>query len=386
MGRLKGSKLGKFIKIASRIIVIFLLFIVVLFFYGVHKRGLHQEEYLEYPNIEIPVKLPRDFAAHPDYKTEWWYYTGHLEDKDGRRYGYELTFFRIRTVNMWAYGFPVWWFIYPHGMACHLAITDIGNKKHYLADAIQKNSSDNVGAKTDTFHVWLRNWYAKSEGSAHHLFAMDRNLGIDLILNPTKPPTLHGKNGYHWKGVDGIPSNYISFTRMKTQGTIQIGDRKIDVDGTTWMDHEYTSFKPKKTTQGWDWFAIQMENDYDIMLYQLHKTDGTLATDSTGSIIDPYGKVQAIRMPEYSISSIDQWKSPESGVTYPLSWRISMPEKGIFLDITPYLPNQEMIMKTTDVIYWEGACSVKGQWEDSKVNGRAYVELTGYHKPVGERF
>ena len=39
-------------------------------------------------------EFPRDHHAHREFKTEWWYFTGNLFDNKGRRFGYELTFFR----------------------------------------------------------------------------------------------------------------------------------------------------------------------------------------------------------------------------------------------------------------------------------------------------
>ncbi|HXO30320.1 MAG TPA: carotenoid 1,2-hydratase, partial [Thermoanaerobaculia bacterium] len=41
-----------------------------------------------------PFVFPADHGSHPDYRTEWWYYTGNLAARDGRRFGFQLTFFR----------------------------------------------------------------------------------------------------------------------------------------------------------------------------------------------------------------------------------------------------------------------------------------------------
>ena len=382
--------LRSLLKIAGKVLLTLLLILALLIIFGVvfgiAKRGLHQQEYLSYPYPQVPVQLPRDHAAHPDFKTEWWYYTGHLQDKDGNRYGFELTFFRIRTVNMWEYHLPVWWFMYPHGMAAHLAISDIKNRRFFGADIIQKNSSDDVGARTDTYHVWLRDWYATAEEDGHHLVAMDGPLGMDLMVTPEKPPVLHGQNGYHWKGVDGIPSNYISYTKMKVSGDLMLNGLRVPVTGSAWMDHEFTSFRHKKNTQGWDWLAIQLDNDHEVMLYQMHRRDGSVSTDSTGTLVAPDGSAQPITMPDYRITAISNWTSPHTQATYPSGWEVDLPAIPAKLTVTPVFPDQEMVMRNSDIVYWEGACTVTGQWQGEPVDGRAYVELTGYTKPVSGRF
>lgn len=380
----------KAIRVSGFALSILFLLVLVIFFYGVYDRGLHQHEYLAYPFPQIGVELPKDHAAHPDYKTEWWYYTGHLFDENGNRYGFELTFFRIRTVNMWYIGLPVWWFLYPNGMSAHMAITDAKGKKFYYTDIIQKNSSDDVGAKTDVFDVWLRDWYAKAEKDQHILHAFDEKggFGIDLTLSPGKGAVLHGENGYHWKGVDGIPSYYITYPRMDVKGNITLALNQIEVSGRAWMDHEYTSFKPKKSIRGWDWFAIGLENGFDVMLYQMHHIDGATSTDSTGTLISPESVTSAIVMPDYEIETTDTWTSPRSGAKYPAAWKITLAKIPAVLKVNPILADQEMTMKNSDVIYWEGACDVTGTWgkENKPVQGMAYVELTGYVEPVAQRF
>ncbi len=373
-------------KVFLWILIVLLALPVLGVGYGIAKRGLHQQEYLSYPFPQIPVVLPRDFAAHPDFKNEWWYYTGHLTGADGRRYGFELTFFRIRTVNMWHKHVPVWWFMYPHGLVAHLAISDKTNKMHYAIDVLQKNSKDNVGAATDAYHVWLRDWYVKAEGAKHHLVASDGRIGVDLVFEPQKPPTLHGEHGYHWKGVDGIPSYYISFTRMEGGGTITLNGRSSPVTGLAWMDHEYSSFRPKQTTQGWDWFAIQLDNRREVMLYQMRRRDGSVSTDSTGTLVEPDGASRSIIMPEYQIRSTGSWTSPTSHGQYPMGWTITLPNVPAELTVTPSFEAQEMVMDLSDITYWEGACDVRGTWAGRPVTGLAYTELTGYTQPVAERF
>ncbi len=386
MSKAKRSPWRIAAKVSLWILIVLIALPAIGIAYGVAKRGWHQTEYLSYPFAQVPVQLPRDFAAHPDFKNEWWYYTGHLTGDDGHKYGFELTFFRIRTANMWHNHVPVWWFMFPHGMVAHLAISDKDGKQHFKTDLLQKNSSDNVGAATDKLNLWLRDWYVREENGKHHLFANNGQIGIDLTFEPKKPATLHGENGYHWKGVDGIPSYYISFTRMEGSGTITLGGQAKPVTGLAWMDHEYSSFRPRESTQGWDWFAIQLDNQREVMLYQMRRRDGGVSTDSTGTLVEPDGTALPVVMPDYQIRSTGNWTSPSSGGRYPMGWVVTLPKVPAELTITPSFNEQEMVMDLSDIVYWEGACDVTGTWAGQPVGGLAYVELTGYTAPVAERF
>ncbi|MBE0603181.1 MAG: carotenoid 1,2-hydratase, partial [Deltaproteobacteria bacterium] len=40
-------------------------------------------------------RFPDDHGPHPEFRHEWWYFTGNLKDPDGLRFGYQLTFFRF---------------------------------------------------------------------------------------------------------------------------------------------------------------------------------------------------------------------------------------------------------------------------------------------------
>jgi len=359
---------------------------IALLVVGIISCGVYWQEYLSYPFAEVPVQLPRDHAAHSDFKTEWWYYTGHLDGNDGGCYGFQLTFFRIRTANLWYKWLPVWWFLYPHLIAAHIAITDVTDQRFYSAESIQERTSGNAGAKEDSYHVWLGNWFVLDTPAGHRLHAQDRHIGLDLILTPKKPPALHGEGGYLWKGVDGIPSYYISFTRMDAGGEIRIKEKTVNVTGQAWMDHEFTSFKPKHSTRGWNWFAIQLASGYDVMLYQMHRTDGSVSTDCTGTLVDPEGNTSSIAKPSYRIEETSFWTSPRTGVTYPVRWTVLLTDVPATLDVKALIPDQEMVMKDSKISYWEGACTVTGPWAGSPVTGKAYVELTGYEEIMSEKF
>src|SRR6202022_3022540 len=152
--------------------------------------------------------------------------------------------------------------------------------------------------------------------------------------------------------------------------------------GLAWMDHEFGSSNLRENQQGWDWFAIQFDNDSELMLYQLRRANGTPDPASSGSLVTSDGWVIHIRRDQMRIEPIGRWRSPRSGATYPMGWRVSVPPFGIAVELTPVMRNQELITRnSTNVTYWEGAVDVSGSFGNSVVSGSGYVEMTGYDRP-----
>ena len=88
-------------------------------------------------------RLPEDHGPHFDYETEWWYYTGHLEMKDGQAFGFQLTFFRRGLLA----GPPP-----ATGLAtnqihfAHFAITDVAARRHRFAERFSRGALGLAGA------------------------------------------------------------------------------------------------------------------------------------------------------------------------------------------------------------------------------------------------
>ena len=131
---------------------------------------------------------------------------------------------------------------------------------------------------------------------------------------------------------------------------------------------------------------MQLDNGTDVMLYQMRRTDGSVCTDCTGTIVDGQGNTTAIAMPAYRIEATDHWTSPRTQARYPAAWTVTLPDVPDTFTITPTMSDQEMVMEDSDIVYWEGACTVTGSWARADVTGKAYVELTGYVEPVARRF
>ncbi len=323
-------------------------------------------------------RFPRDHASHPEYRLEWWYYTGNLEADDGKRFGYQLTFFRIGVDpdpdN------PSRWAVRDLYLA-HFAVTDISGGKFIFADRLNRAGVGWAGASTDTYRVWNEDWSARLVGDGMHLLhASHGGIILDLQLTGFKPPVIHGARGISQKGSQpGNASHYYSMTRMPTQGTLRLGGRDTRVRGLSWMDHEFgTSFlEPQQL--GWDWFSIQLDDGTDLMLFQLRRTDGSRDVHSSGTLVDAAGRPVGIRTGDFDLQPGRRWRSSSSGATYPVHWRVTLPSCGIDLNVDAALDDQEL--RTTEsmgITYWEGAIEVTGVREGRPARGRGYLEMTGY--------
>ncbi|MEJ5330333.1 MAG: lipocalin-like domain-containing protein [Desulfobaccales bacterium] len=331
-------------------------------------------------------QFPRDHGAHPGYRTEWWYYTGHLVSDQGELFGYQVTFFRValtpsppRRASAWAADTVYF---------AHLALTDGPGRRFYFRERAQRGALGLAGAATDRLHVWVDDWQATAQGEDIRLTARDEGLALDLTLTPVKPPVFHGDGGFSRKaaGTDHA-SLYYSLTRLATRGSVTVNGRRFSVSGESWMDREFSSSQLAPNQAGWDWFALQLEDGAEIMLYHLRLTDGGVDAASSGTYVDPQGRTRHLTRDDFRITVTGHWRSAQSGARYPAAWEIRLPALGYELSLTPTLPDQELrTTGSTRITYWEGQVKVTGRLQDAPVTGRGYVELTGYAGPLGGRF
>jgi predicted secreted hydrolase len=326
--------------------------------------------------------FPRDHESHPEYKIEWWYYTGNLAAADGRRYGYQLTFFRIgvdpNPKN------PSRWAVRDLFMT-HLAVTDVAGGAYRFRDRMNRAGVGWAGAATDRYRVWNEDWEARLDPATgrHILSAAEDGVGVDLELEPLKPPVLHGARGYSQKGSDpGNASNYYSLTRIATRGTVTVDGRAVPVEGLSWMDHEFGTSFLEPEQQGWDWFSIQLDDGTDLMVFQLRRKDGSRDARSSGTLVDASGAAVSVAPDELDLAPGRVWRSPASGAAYPTEWRVRVPSRGLDLTVRAALDDQELrTERSAGVAYWEGAVTIEGTRDGRPVAGRGYLEMTGY---VGE--
>jgi predicted secreted hydrolase len=331
------------------------------------------------------LTFPADHAAHPDYQTEWWYYTGHLQTSTGQRYGYQLTFFRHRLDSRGPTLKPSQWFA-DHLYLAHMAITDAQGRRFSFGEKRNRAALGLAGAATDRYHVWNEDWSAERLGSVHHLKGDIPGFKLNLILTPQKPPVLHGKNqdGLSQKGAGkGQAAHYYSYTRMQTEGVLHTSAGIFEVVGSSWMDHEFGSTQLQADQVGWDWFSIQLNNHYEVMLYHIRHKDGSIDLYSSGTLIAPDGSSRHLQREEVQLQTHATWRSPKSAAVYPQRWTIRIPHLDLTLRLEPVLAEQELITdNSTRVTYWEGSVQVQGSMQGQAVEGMGYVELTGYAQRV----
>ncbi|MGH7830953.1 MAG: lipocalin-like domain-containing protein [Candidatus Binatia bacterium] len=325
------------------------------------------------------ISLPRDHASHPEFKTEWWYYTGHLETESKKQYGYQVTFFRLglRDRQKDETGTkPLFTELY----MAHFALSDKSRKEFFFRERANRGYGGKAGASANRYLVWNEEWKVETRELSHVIQVKDRDTVLTLNLFPLKPPVLHGENGLSRKGEgEGRASYYYSLTRLKTAGELEIAGRKEKVHGLSWMDHEFGSNQLREDQMGWDWFSIQLENNVEIMLYLIRRKDGSPDPFSSGTVIFADGTARPLALKELQVEVTGRWKSDTSGGVYPMRWKVRIPANGIDLEIVPYFPEQELdTRKSTQVTYWEGAVQVRGTYEKKPVQGLGYVEMTGY--------
>ena len=324
------------------------------------------------------LTFPADHYSHPDFKTEWWYYTGHLATESGKKYGYQVTFFRfgVRDRQKKTKEPPLFTELY----MAHFAVSDIAAKKFRFRERINRGTNDKAGAATDRYLVWNEDWKVQGDEKNHSIQVDDRGTRLRLSLKSLKAPTLHGDHGLSQKGAgEGRASYYYSLTRMQTEGELTVDGKQEKVLGLSWMDHEFGSNQLGEDQVGWDWFSIQLDNNTELMLYLMRRKDGSVDPYSSGTLVSANGATKHLKLSDYRVEMLDRWKSPSSGANYPMHWKVTFAEENIALEINPEFPAQELITsRSTRVTYWEGAVKIRGTIQGKRVAGQGYVEMTGY--------
>ena len=347
--------------------------------------------------LALPGKqfsFPRDHGAHPDFATEWWYYTGHLRSKNGRRFGYQLTWFRQGLIpqlknrtSKWATRDIVF---------AHFAITDENGKGFHFSDKIARGAAGVAGSSTRIENnrvVWIGDWdlrFNRRSGQQIHARGSSQNkimMALNLDLQPTKPIVINGRNGVSQKseGV-GQASHYYSMTRLASRGTLKLGSETFAVTGSSWLDREWGSNQLGRNQIGWDWFALQLDDGRELMLYRMRLRGGGTDRFSSGTLIERNGRSRHLTVRDFILQPISTWKSPFTKAIYPARWRVRVQLAKLDATLIPTVNEQELrTNRSTGIAYWEGSNRVLDARTNRQI-GRAYVELTGYDKPFSATF
>lgn len=327
------------------------------------------------------IQLPRDHGPHPDYRSEWWYFTGNLATAAGREFGFQLTFFRFALAATPMQRASAW--ATPQVYMAHLAVTDELAGEHRVVERLARGSLGLAGAQAVPFVVWLDDWSASSNGENFLPLRLrardaDTGIGLDLLLAAGKPPVLHGENGLSAKGRSpGNASWYYSYTRMLASGSVEFDGAVHELRGAAWLDREWSSSSLERGTVGWDWFGLQLDDGRELMLYALRRNDGTVAPQSAGSLVGADGAPVGLGAGDFRLRPIGYWISQVTGVRWPIAWRIRVPSAGLDLEVRAAVADQEQDLT---VRYWEGAVNVLLPGGGPRV-GQGYLELTGYRSP-----
>ena len=331
--------------------------------------------------------FPQDHGPHPEYQTEWWYYTGNVEDASGRRFGYQLTFFRRALVPLKDMPARQSDLASSQVYFAHFAIADVSAGSHVAYEKFSRGAGGLAGASGSLYRVFVEDWAVTSldaQGSAVHLTAHNGADAITLDLHSAKPVVEQGDRGLSAKSnAPGNASYYYSFTRMATTGTLSTAGDSFDVTGLSWMDHEWSTSALGPNAQGWDWFSLQLSDQREMMLFQVRNTDGSIDPVSGGTLVQPDGSTQRLTRDQVKIEVLERWRSPVSGAEYPVRWRISIASLSATLEVQARIKQQE---NNLSVVYWEGAVSIQRQDDGRQVNGVGYVELTGYSGSLNGKF
>jgi predicted secreted hydrolase len=301
------------------------------------------------------VTLPADDAVLPDPLMQWWYWTGHLEGEDGRRFGFEVVFFLVESFHD-----------HLSGQMAQAAVSDLD------ADVFvdeQFEAAHRPPVLPDAFRLDAGNGTIRADGGDGRdtLAATVKGYELELRVTARRPPTLHYGGERHDYGFGGNTC-YYSRGAMDAAGSVRTPDgERHAVTGTVWFDRQYGELVPA-VLRGWQWFAIQLDNDTQVMLFAFNRDP----SEWMGSITGPDGATHSLTQGDFTIDILDWWVSPRSHIRYPHGWRVKLPDGE--LEIRPAMADQEMAGPFwIGPRYWEGACDVTGT-----AAGRAYVELVGF--------
>jgi len=327
-------------------------------------------------------EFPRDYFDHPDFQTEWWYYTGNLKSANGHRFGFELTFFRQAVSRDPAQASA--WDVTDIYLT-HLALSDLDGQKFYHSERINRAGPGIAGVSASTARIWNGNWQIQRQGSDQNLQAIEKQFQLHLALHPEKPPVLHGENGVSQKSEGaGHASYYFSLTRLAATGQLELNGEKFELSGLAWMDHEFFTHQLEQDQIGWDWLSLQLDDKTELMLFRIRRKDGSVDPFSAGTYVDAQGQSTHLRAADFALQPLHQrWTSPATHATYPVAWKISIPKLETELEGNTPLASQELTGKTKIApSYWEGAITLIGHRGKTPLSGVGYLEMTGYDRAV----
>lgn len=319
--------------------------------------------------------FPADHGPHFGYRDEWWYVTGNLRGDDGRRFGFQLTFFR-HQLRPDRDADQSGWFS-PQLYMAHFAVSDIDGNDYRYFERLGRPAAGIAGARAQPFAVWLDNWRLAGSGRNFAPLTLSAEAGplqLRLQLQPTLAPVAQGDHGLSRKSAaPGNASYYYSLPRLRAAGTLRDRDgHSHTVHGLAWLDREWSTSALGAEQVGWDWFSLQLKDGGSLMLYRLRDRDGRADHFSYGALIGADGSSGTLSATDFQLTPEEYWRSP-AGASYPIRWHLRIPSRGIDWRVKAALPQQWL---NGSFRYWEGAVDVVAAGDDQI--GSGYLEMTGY--------
>jgi predicted secreted hydrolase len=295
--------------------------------------------------------FPRDHGAHRGFRTEWWYITGWLDGP----VGFQVTFFRfspqVDARNPSAFN--------PRQiLLAHAALAEPKRGRLVHEERAARAGFSLAEAEETHTGVWIGDWRLEQDGDRYNARIPGNELDFELSFF-AKSIVLQGEAGFSRKGHrPGEASYYYSRPHMEVTGKVN----GRDVNGTAWLDHEWSSAYLAPEAAGWDWCGINLFDGGSLMAFRMRDRKGAI------HYADPGVSFEVLR----------KWKSPRTGVEYPVSMLVRTKTRQLRLE--PLMDDQELDARaSTGTIYWEGAVRA---FDGKNEVGRGYLELTGYWQPM----
>jgi predicted secreted hydrolase len=335
----------------------------------------------EPPAAVVPgytLEFPRDFGSHPEFGVEWWYVTGWLETDSHGPLGFQITFFRTRQAA--AQDNPSA-FAPRQLLIAHCAISDPARGRTWQDQRIRRAGLGLAQAATSDTSVWIDDWRLERTAAGYQAQLAAEDFALHLQLTVTQPVLLNGVAGYSQKGPAlQSASYYYSQPQLRVSGSVMRGGRTDNVTGRAWLDHEWSSQYLDSEADGWDWVGLNLDDGSALMAFRIRDHQGR-SYWAGGTLRDAHGQVRAFAPDEVAFSPGRRWRSPRTGVTYPVTWQLRVGQRQF--DVEPLLDDQENDARmSSGALYWEGAVRVR---EQAHAAGVGYLELTGYQHPLSLR-
>ena len=332
---------------------------------------------VDYPAVVpgVAVRLPADHGSHPAFRTEWWYVTGWLDAEDGSTLGFQVTFFRTRPDvpedNPSAFT--------PRQLViAHVALSDPAHGRLRHDQRIARATHGLAGADPSDTDVWIGDWRLERDGARYRARLDASDFGLDLVLERTQPPVLNGEGGYSQKGrLPSSASYYYSVPQLEVGGTVSREGVPVEVRGSAWLDHEWSTALLEPEASGWDWIGINLDDGGALMAFRMRDREGKRLW-AAATLRRPGEEPVHVAPDDVVFLPGRRWTSPRTGIGYPVEFELRTGDMAI--DIEPLMDDQESDSRmTTGAVYWEGAVRAL---QSGRPAGKGYLELTGYGAPL----